>query len=80
MTGGVSARKEKQDDYEDDGEIPSPSSISVKLYSDRPQGIKFGEIAEQGIAPSEKLRRGSPRIGVQDLIERSTKGNKIVID
>lgn len=81
MGGGVSARRQNRDDDEGDedysGGIPSPSSIAVKLYSDRPAGIKFGEIAEP---PSEKSRRPSSKVGTKDMIERSINGNKIVID
>ncbi len=79
--GNASSReKVYRDDDEDDREIPSPSSIEVKLYADRPGGVKFGEIAEQGIAPGEKSRRGASRVGIKDMVERSTNGHKIVID
>ncbi len=80
--GGVSARRQNRyDDEEEDedygGNIPSPSSIAVKLYADRPAGIKFGEIAEP---PGEKSRRSPSRVGTKDMVEKSTNGNKIVID
>jgi hypothetical protein len=77
MGGGVSARHQNYQEEDDDREIPSVSSIEVKLSADRPRGIKFGEIAEP---PGEKSRRPASRVGAKDMIDRSVNGHKIVID
>ena len=82
MSGGGSSKNNDTDSYEDGEEdaYSAAASIQVNLRSDNPRGVKFGDVAGQSTGPSEKTRRASPKIGIQDLIDRSINGNKITID
>ncbi len=83
--GGVAkARKEYKEENEgDEGgdfDIEEAKALRVKIHSDRSQGISFGEMVEQKVSPEKKMSRPAPKIGIDDLKQRSTDLHRVIID